>query len=95
MKLSEDEYIPGGFASLDQELEEELLNDFADEFDEQTIRRNQHVSSIHSIDHLMNTTRSPIELWQRARILIALHLYQVNIIGFHDLLFKSEKIDSN
>jgi len=78
-KLAEDEYIPGGFANLDRELEEELLNDFTDEFDDQTTRRNQHVSSIHSIDHLMNTIRSPIELWQRARILIALHLYQVEI----------------
>ena len=78
MKLADDEYIPGGFANLDHELEKELLNDFVDEFDELTIRRKQQISSIHSVD-LTSTTRSPIELWQKARLLIALHLYQVEI----------------
>jgi hypothetical protein len=81
-KLSEDEYIPGGFANLDHELEEELLNDFADEFDEQTTRSNRYISSVHSSDHIINITRSPIELWQRARILIAIHLYQVFLYDF-------------
>jgi hypothetical protein len=58
-------------------LQEELLNDFADEFDDQTTRRNRYISSITSDDHLTNIPRSPIELWQRARILLAMHLYQV------------------
>ncbi|CAF0891715.1 unnamed protein product [Rotaria sordida] len=75
--LSEDEYIPGGFANLDHELEEEFLNDFADEFDDETTRRNRYSSSIRPSDHTVQITRSPIELWQRARILIAIHLYKV------------------
>lgn len=78
MKLADHEYIPGGFASLDHEFEKELWNDFVDEFDELTIRRKQQISSIPSID-LNSTTRSPMELWQKARLLIALHLYQVEV----------------
>ncbi|CAF4699588.1 unnamed protein product, partial [Rotaria magnacalcarata] len=71
------EYIPGGFANLERELEEELLNDFVDEFDEETTRRDRHISSTPTSDHIVNISRSPIELWQRARILIAVHLYRV------------------
>ena len=79
-----DEYIPGGFVNLDADLEKELLNDFVDEFDEQTTRRKQQISSVHSVD-LTNASRSPIELWQRARLLIALHLYQVEIYSNHTI----------
>ncbi|CAF3769661.1 unnamed protein product [Adineta steineri] len=75
--LSGEEYIPGGFSNLDQELEEELMNDFDDDFDDQITRRSRYISSIRSSDPTINVTRSPIELWQRARILIAIHLYKL------------------
>ncbi|CAF3364498.1 unnamed protein product [Rotaria sp. Silwood1] len=81
--LSKDEYIPGGFANLDHELEEEFLNDFADEFDDETTRRNRHSSSIRPSDSIVNVTRSPIELWQRVRILIAVHLYKIQNKTLH------------
>ncbi|CAF0801787.1 unnamed protein product [Adineta ricciae] len=74
--LVEDEYIPGGFVNLDEDLEEELLNDFDEELDSTIIRRNQRISTLHSSELAIAVTRSPIELWQRARILIAIHLYQ-------------------
>ena len=77
LKLVEDEYIPGGFVNLDEDLEEELLNDFDEELDSTTIRRNQRASTLHSSELVMAITRSPIELWQRARILVAMHLYRV------------------
>jgi len=83
LKLSETEYIPGGFANLDDELEQEFLNDFDDEFDEDITRRNRYISSIRSSDHIINISRSPIELWQRARILIAVHLYKVISLQIH------------
>lgn len=73
----EDEYIPGGFANLDQDLEEELLNDFDDEFDSTNIRRSQYLSSLRPSEPVITVTRSPVELWQRARILIAIYLYKV------------------
>ena len=77
-QLIEDDYIPGGFESLQPEFEQELLNELFDEFDEQATRRKRYMSSIHSVDQLIDTNRSPVELWQRARLLIALHLYQVD-----------------
>ncbi|UJR27655.1 hypothetical protein I4U23_008936 [Adineta vaga] len=76
---TEDEYIPGGFVNLDQDLEEELLNDFDDEFDDGNIRRSRYISSLRSSDPVLTIIRSPIELWQRARILIAIHLHKVSI----------------
>lgn len=79
-KLSENEYIPGGFANLDDELEQELLHDFDDEFDDQTARRDRYISSTRSSDHVITIARSPVELWQRARILIAVHLYKVFLL---------------
>lgn len=85
LKFSGEEYIPGGFANLDHELEQELLTNFTDEIDDQTIRHNQRVSSTHSSNHQITITRSPIELWQRARILIAIHLYQVFFFQSHYL----------
>ena len=75
----DDEYIPGGFAGLDPELEEELLNDYADDFDSFEKRRSRHISSLHSSDAMIAVVRSPIELWQRARLLVAVYLYQVKI----------------
>lgn len=77
MKISEEEYIPGGFANLDRELEEEFLNNFADDIDDETKRRTRQISSNRPSDHIISITRSPIELWKRARILIALHIYKV------------------
>ncbi|CAF0766338.1 unnamed protein product [Adineta ricciae] len=74
--LVEDEYIPGGFINLDEDLEEELLNDFDEELDSTTNRRKQRISTLYSSEPVNAVTRSPIELWQRARILIAMHLYQ-------------------
>ncbi|CAF3020197.1 unnamed protein product [Rotaria sp. Silwood2] len=92
--FSEAEYIPGGFVNLDHELEEELLNDFADEFDDETTRRNRYSSSIRSSEHTINVTREPIELWQRARILIAVHLYKIQnkTLNSYDNTFSTSKI---
>ncbi|CAM4769649.1 unnamed protein product [Rotaria magnacalcarata] len=89
--IAEHEYIPGGFANLERELEEELLNDFVDEFDEETTRRDRHISSTRTSDHIVNISRSPIELWQRARILIAVHLYRIQdkTLSSHDNTFST------
>ncbi|CAF4544899.1 unnamed protein product, partial [Rotaria socialis] len=92
--IAEDEYVPGGFANLERELEEELLNDFVDEFDEEKTRRNRHISSTRTSDHIISSSRSPIELWQRARILIAVHLYKTQDKTFssHDNTFSTPTV---
>lgn len=69
--------MSGGFANLDHELQDELLNNLPDEIDDEITRHRRRLPSIHSNEHIPNVTRSPIELWQRARILLAVHLYQV------------------
>lgn len=65
---------------MDEDLEAELLNDYIDEFDHLSKERQRNKLSIRSTEPRISVIRSPIELWQRARLMIAIHLYQVVLL---------------
>ncbi|CAF0910209.1 unnamed protein product [Didymodactylos carnosus] len=71
------DYIPDGFGNLALEVEEEFMTDFLEEFEYDVAQRKRPKVPISHRTRESSITRSPLELWQKARLAIAIHLFKI------------------